>query len=126
MYETTIESNKIPDSISQVKDDIIKEVIACPNKGQVETKCTFAYRIAPDELRFYRLMKIPLPRYCPNCRYYQRRQFINPLKLWHRTCVCTKENHMHKGDCPNEFETSYAPNRPEIVYCEKCYQQEVY
>ncbi len=27
--------------------------------------------------------------------------------------------------CPNEFETSYAPERPEIVYCEKCYQQEV-
>lgn len=35
-------------------------------------------------------------------------------------------NHFH-GDnhCPNEFETSYAPERPEIVYCEDCYQNEV-
>jgi len=34
--------------------------------------------------------------------------------------------HFH-GDqpCPNEFETTYAPGRPEIVYCEKCYQSEV-
>lgn len=27
--------------------------------------------------------------------------------------------------CPNEFQTSYAPDRPEIVYCEACYQAEV-
>ncbi len=31
-----------------------------------------------------------------------------------------------KEGCQNEFETSYAPDRPEIVYCERCYQQEVY
>ena len=30
------------------------------------------------------------------------------------------------GKCTNEFETSYAPERPEIVYCESCYQKEVY
>ena len=41
-----------------------------------------------------------------------------PVKLWHRKC-------MNKG-CNNEFETSYAPERPEIVYCESCYNQEVY
>jgi hypothetical protein len=43
---------------------------------------------------------------------------VNPPKLWHRKCM--------KEGCQNEFETSYAPERPEIVYCEKCYQQEVY
>jgi len=31
----------------------------------------------------------------------------------------------HSRKCPNEFETSYAPDRPEIVYCEQCYQQKV-
>lgn len=32
------------------------------------------------------------------------------------------------GDAPcgEEFKTGYAPDRPEIIYCEKCYQQEVY
>ena len=30
---------------------------------------------------------------------------------------------MYEKGCNNEFETSYAPDRPEIVYCERCYQQ---
>ncbi|MBI5220855.1 MAG: hypothetical protein HY978_03420 [Candidatus Liptonbacteria bacterium] len=34
--------------------------------------------------------------------------------------------HFHGAEsCPNEFETSYAPDRPEIVYCESCYNAEV-
>lgn len=118
LYLPTIESRELPDSINNVSTDIVSEIIRCPNDGKVETKCTFAYRIMPDELRFYKLMKIPLPRFCPNCRYYQRHKFKSPWKLWHRKCM--------KPDCTNEFETSYSPDRPEIVYCEKCYNGEVY
>ena len=126
-YLTTLTNEELPDSINDVTDDILKETITCPNKGRIETKCTFGYRIVPDELRFYRLMKIPLPRFCPNCRYYERRKWINPWKLWHRQCICSKKNHFHgQIKCETEFETSYAPERPEIVYCEKCYQAEVY
>ena len=34
--------------------------------------------------------------------------------------------HFHKDKpCPNEFETSYSPDSPEIVYCEECYKREV-
>jgi len=71
-------------------------------------------------------LNLPLPRLCPNCRHYQRLAQRNPLKLWHRQCMCKKENHEHNGKCEVEFETSYAPERPEIIYCERCYQQEVY
>ena len=125
-YKATIESIELPDSINNATDKILEEIIACPNKGQIETKCTFGYRIVPDELRFYRLMKLPLPHYCPNCRYYERKKLKNPWKLWHRTCMCDKQHSHHQGKCDIEFETSYAPKRPEIIYCEKCYQQEVY
>ena len=38
-----------------------------------------------------------------------------PRRLWHRKCM--------KEGCENEFETAYAPDRPEIVYCERCYQK---
>jgi hypothetical protein len=39
----------------------------------------------------------------------------------------TTTNHFHGTEkCEVEFETSYTPDRPEIVYCEKCYQQEIY
>jgi hypothetical protein len=117
-YKITKEANDLPDSILEVKDDILKEIISCPNDGNQNFQCTSAYKIVPNELQFYKQMKLPLPRFCPNCRHYQRLKYINPLKLWHRKC-------MNKG-CNNEFETSYAPDRSEIVYCEDCYKKEVY
>ena len=106
--------------------------------------CTEAFKIIPQELQFYRTMNLPLPRLCPNCRHYQRIRQRNPLKLWHRRCECagstsspqagteytyknTADHIHHKKDepCQNEFETTYAPQRPEIVYCEQCYLREV-
>jgi hypothetical protein len=125
-YSTTIQTDQLPDHIKDVSDKILNEIIGCPNRGQIETKCTFGFKIMQDELRFYRLMNIPLPRYCPNCRYYARRKWKNPWKLWHRQCMCQSEGHNHDKKCPNEFETAYAPTRPERVYCKECYQKEVY
>lgn len=124
-YVVTIESNDLPDHIKDVPDNIVNEIISCPNNGSELTQCTKAYRIINEELSFLRNNNIALPRYCPNCRHYSRLKQRNPLKLWHRSCMCEKEGHSHEGKCQVEFETSYAPDRPEIIYCEKCYQQEV-
>lgn len=115
-YTSAIAPEKIPDNIQYVPDSICNEVIRCAHSNCNET-CTIAFRIVPQELAFYRKMNFAIPRLCPNCRYYERLKHRNPLKLWHRKC-------MREG-CSNEFETSYAPDRPEIVYCEQCYQQEV-
>jgi hypothetical protein len=117
-YGITKKVGELPDSINEIKDSILDEVIACEHDGKCEEDCMTAFKIFPDDLKFYRRMNLPLPRLCPNCRRYQRMKQRNPLKLWHREC-------MNKG-CQNEFETTYAPDRSEIVYCEKCYQQEVY
>ncbi|HAE36664.1 MAG: hypothetical protein UR85_C0008G0002 [Candidatus Nomurabacteria bacterium GW2011_GWF2_35_66] len=116
-YHITIRSVDLPDSLQEVDDSILNEIIGCPGEGDERLQCTTAYKIMPDELSFYKQKGLPVPRYCPNCRHYQRFVNVNPLKLWHRTC-------MHEG-CINEFETSYAPERSEIIYCERCYQQEV-
>ena len=109
-FETTIQGSELPDLLESVSDDVTKEVIACES-------CKRAYRIIPTELQFYRRVGLPLPHKCHNCRFLERFTFINPPKLWHRACM--------KEGCQNEFETSYAPDRPEIVYCETCYQREV-
>ena len=117
----TILLKDIPDSINKIKDDIVDEILCC-------IECERNYKIIPNELIFYKKMQIPIPRRCFYCRHSARVRRLNPFKLWHRQCMCDKENH-HKhrtGKCEVEFETSYAPDRPEIVYCEKCYQQEVY
>jgi len=95
--------------------------------------CNKNYNIVKSELDFYHREHIPIPRLCPDCRYYNRIALRPPRKLWHRQCMCDgsaispqARNHPHHtGKCPNEFETTYRPNRPEIVYCEECYRQEV-
>ena len=115
----TLKPENIPDSINEVRDSILNEILVCIN-------CNRNYKIIKNEFIFYKKMQIPIPRRCFHCRHAARLARRNPLKLWHRSCMCEKENHGHKGKCANEFETSYAPERPEIVYCEKCYQAEVY
>ena len=126
----TLKSSEIPDSIQDISDNILDEVLSC-------LSCHRNYRIIPQELTFYREMRIPIPRQCFYCRNRARFAFRNPYKLWHRKCTCGGEksengiyqnqtSHFHgSSHCPNEFETSYAPDRPEIVYCEQCYQTEV-
>ena len=93
------------------------DIIACAHKGRCNEHCTVGFRIIKAEKDFYKKMGLPAPKLCPNCRHYERLKQRNPLKLWHRKC-------MNKG-CDNEFETSYAPDRSEIVYCESCYNKEV-
>jgi cytochrome c-type biogenesis protein CcmH/NrfF len=117
-YLVGIKSEQIPDSINDINEEIIGKVIECAHKGECNQQCTEAFKIIPEEFQFYKRMNLPIPRLCPNCRHYERLAQRNPLKLWHRKCM--------KEGCTNEFETSYAPDRPEIIYCERCYQQEVY
>ena len=125
-YKIEIKTEDLPDHIKDVDESIVGKVIECLHKGGCNEQCTEAFKILPEELQFYKKINVALPRLCPNCRHYKRLGQRNPMKLWHRSCMCDKKNHNHKGKCEVEFETSYAPDRPEIVYCEKCYQQEVY
>jgi hypothetical protein len=124
-YAVTLHNKDIPDHIKDVKDSIVSEIIECAHGGSCTDNCTTAFRIVPQELAFYRRFNLPLPRLCPNCRHYGRIKRRNPLKLWHRQCMCDKTNHTHSSRCPNVFETSYAPDRKETVYCESCYNTEI-
>jgi hypothetical protein len=125
-YKIDIKNEDIPDTIETTKEDILGKVIECEHKGKCNEQCTEAFKIIESELQFYKRMNLPIPHLCPNCRHYKRLKQRNPLELWHRQCMCDKDNHIHKGKCEVEFKTPYSPDRPEIVYCEKCYQQEVY
>ena len=136
-YKITKHPEDLPDNVKDTDDAILKETIACEHEGKCNEQCTTAFRIIESELQFYRKMNLPLPRLCPNCRHYQRLKQRNPLKLWPRKCQCAgrkSENraysntgkHFHgENHCPNEFETSYSPEREEIVYCEQCYNSEI-
>ncbi len=130
-HQSTCKAADLPDHIRDVQDSVLKEAIAC-------ARCGRAYRIIPQELAFYRKMNIPLPRECFYCRLEEKLQDQpHPMRLWQRTCQCAGHGsdngvYANAGDhthglthCPNEFQTSFAPDRPEIIYCEQCYNAEV-
>jgi len=116
-FNVTKSGPELPDDINDVDDSILKEVISCSHEGKCSHECVGVFRITKQELQFYKTLNIPLPRICQNCRHYSRFAWRNPPRLWPRKCM--------KPGCANEFETSYAPDRPEIVYCESCYNSEV-
>ena len=124
-YAITISSVDLPDNIFDVDDSILKEVIGCSHNGECSHQCTTAFKIVKHELDFYKKNNIPLPLLCPNCRHAERLTYRNSPKLWHRQCMCDKNHPHHTGKCSIEFETAYSPDRPEIIYCEQCYQQEI-
>jgi len=136
-YKITKTPEQLSENISEVDDSILNEIIACAHGGKCNERCTTAFRVVEAELQLYRRMNIPLPSLCSNCRHYARLRKRTPAKLWHRKCTCAGAksdnevytntiSHFHGADpCPNEFETSYAPERKEIVYCEQCYNAEV-
>jgi len=100
----------MPESFKEIDFDVTKEIFVC-------VSCSKNYKVIPNEFLFYKKLNVPLPRLCPDCRHYRRIKSRGPNKLWHRSCM--------KEGCTNQFETSYSPDMPEIVYCEKCYQNEV-
>ncbi|MCF7833704.1 MAG: hypothetical protein K9L98_00575 [Candidatus Pacebacteria bacterium] len=109
----------VPDNIKDVKDDILEQVLKCELSNKT-------YRITKKELQFYRKVGLPIPRVAPFERIRQRFMDLLPIKLWERQCMCSNSKHNHQGKCPTIFETPYSPGRPEVVYCEDCYQREVY
>lgn len=129
-HTPTIAAGNLPGSIDEVAESILKEIIECGACGK-------PFRVVQAELSLLRRFGLPIPRKCPNCRYRERLNRVNPPRLYIRACQCAgkqSENgiytntvlHAHGDDsCSNEFETSYAPERPEIVYCEACYNAEV-
>lgn len=98
----------IPDDIKDIGDDILDKVLRCTETGK-------AYRIIPMELAFYRASGIPIPRTSPLARHNERMSRLLPRKLFDRNCQ----------RCEKAIRTPYEPGRPEVVYCELCYQQEV-
>lgn len=134
-HTPTIGAADLPNALADTTEIVTKDIIAC-------NTCSRVYRIIPKELQFLKRFSLPLPRECPECRHLRRFRMRNPLTVWHRRCMCSGEKsemrneklgqhrntviHSHQNSpCPNEFETSYAPERPEIIYCEACYNAEV-
>lgn len=101
--------SQAPEDIRMVGDDVLTKVFTCEVTGR-------PYKITPQELKFYRNMKLPLPRRHHDQRHMDRIELHNPYKLVDRMC----------GKCGTAIQTTYSENRAKIVYCETCYLATVY
>lgn len=107
-WDTVLQAKYLP-SIQEVTDDIIHKIIICEVTGK-------PFKIIKQELEFYRKYTIPLPTKCFDQRHLERMALKTPRKIFERTCM----------KCGVPIQTWYAHDRPEIVYCQKCYYKEVY
>jgi len=104
----TKNGDKLPNTITETDESVLKEAIGC-------VECGKAFKIVFGELELMRKLNLPLPGACPSCREKARLARTNLPRLYDRKCA----------KCGKEIKTSYASDRPEIVYCESCYQSEV-
>lgn len=93
-----------PDNIREVSDDVLNWALTCEESGKM-------YKISKKELNFYREHGLPIPRRCSDQRHLDRLRLKNPKKLWERKCL----------KCGMTIQSVYSPDRPEMIYCEKCY-----
>ena len=103
------QSYEVPANISEVNDDVCKQILAC-------TECGKNYKIIPQELKFYKEQIVPVPKKCPDCRHLDRMKLRNPRILYKRQCA----------KCNQDMHTTYSKDKPETVYCQECYKKEVY
>lgn len=102
--EAVSQTYSVPDDIKDVTDAVLSETLGCETCGK-------GFKIIPQELQFYREMKLPIPRSCWICRHWERRALKNPRIVRQRGCT----------NCGAQIFSTYAPERSEPVYCEKCY-----
>ena len=106
MGKETLKPSDVLDALGGVSEDITKQVLACVDCGK-------NYKIIVQELKLYKKIGVPVPLLCPNCRHMKRMVEHGTHVLYKRQC----------GNCSKAFQTSYSPERPEQVWCERCYIQ---
>jgi len=119
--------DQVPADISTVTDDILHKIIKCEVSGR-------PFRIIKQELDFYRKHNLPLPRKHPDVRHEERLRQRPPCELHFRNCdkcriemvsVYAKKDENLEND-ENVGQNNILLWNEQKVYCEKCYQQEIY
>ncbi len=111
-YQTTINGDDLPQTIGEVDDSILNEVIRCEVSGK-------PFKILEKELTFFRRLNLPLPSIHPDERHNIRLKLRNPMRFYKRMC--------YFGD--KEVDTTYLPveeGGPAKVVCLEHYNSEIY
>ena len=102
-------ASELPEEIKDITDDVLSKAIVCSVSGKV-------YRITSSELAFYRKHNIPIPNKHFEIRHSERTRQRPPRALYLRTC----------DNCSSEMLSVYPKQSEYKVFCEACYNKEVY
>ena len=108
-WATILTWDQIPNDIATVTDDIIKQVIICEISKR-------PFMIQKAELEFYRKHDLPIPRRHPDVRHEERMKLRPGRTLYLRNC----------DQCNTTMLSVYDKEYNWKVYCEHCYQKEVF
>ncbi len=104
-----VKGSDLPRDPAHYSDEILEWTIECE-----ATKRPF--KIAKEELKFCREQRLALSHLHPDERHRLRNALRNPRKLWTRRCA----------GCQTELQSTYGPERPEAIYCERCFLGKIY
>jgi len=80
-----------------------------------EPTCGKEFLVVSAEAKFYEQKKLPLPDHCPACRHRQRMALRSERQLYRRPC----------DKCKQSMLSVYPPEAPYIVYCQKCFWENI-
>jgi len=97
---------EVSEDCKDVESSICNELLACEDCGR-------NYKIVEQEYKFYKQQGTIVPRKCFYCRHQARFNQRNERILYDRKC----------DKCGIDIKTTYSPDSPWTVYCEKDYQE---
>lgn len=95
---------EIPTNINDVDESICDKILVCEETGK-------NYKLIPQELKFYKTFRLPIPRISPDQRYRNLLSLEPPKKLIDTVCFY----------CEKEIATVYPREWGYKIACEKCY-----
>jgi len=98
-----------PNDIRKVDDSICEKVLKCEITGR-------QYKIVPQELKFYKKMKLPIPRRHSDQRHYDRMKLHDAYQIFAIEC----------DKCGKSIRSIYEKDTEQKIFCEECYLKEVY
>jgi hypothetical protein len=108
-YTKTINAEDLPQNITETTEDVLKEVIECVD-------CKKCYKVVDGEFTLYKKLNLPIPDQCPKCRDKRRFDLLNKPKLKDTNCA----------NCKKDIKVMHDLDSGRIIFCEKCYQQEIF
>ena len=86
-----------------------------PSEQKICENCKKVFLVVEKEIEFLKHKDIPLPSECFKCRQDKRLAMRNERNLYKRKC----------NKCNQEMISTYAPDSPYIIYCQKCFWEYV-